>query len=154
MATSKRRVIKNKIGKGEEACWLWQEKCLETIPEGMFGFIYLITNKLDGRIYVGKKQFTHKKRTVLSKKARVGTRKRINVSQIDSGWKNYWGSSKSLLEDIKQLGQHNFSKEVLMFCTNKSQLSYYEVVNQIGYKVLERPSYNGWISCKIYKNKL
>ena len=117
----------------------------------MFGFIYLITNKLDGRIYVGKKQFTHKKRTVLSKKARVGTRKRINVSQIDSGWKNYWGSSKSLLEDIKQLGQENFSKEVLMFCTNKSELSYYEVVNQIRYKVLERPSYNGWISCKFTK---
>ena len=120
----------------------------------MFGFIYLITNKLDGRIYVGKKQFTHKKRTVLSKKARVGTRKRINVSQIDSGWKNYWGSSKSLLEDVKLLGQHNFKREILMFCTNKSQLSYYEVVNQIKYKVLEIPSYNGWIKATIYKNRL
>ena len=155
MAERKRRVTKLQSNRGkDEGCWLYKEECFEKNLEEIFGYIYLITNKLDGKIYVGKKQFTHRKKTALSKKARVGTRKRINITQVDSGWQSYWGSSKPLLNDIQLLGKENFTREILMFCSNKSQLSYYEVVNQIKYKVLECPSYNGWISCKVMKNNL
>lgn len=31
-------------------CWYKDGKCLEEIPEGVFGFVYRITNTLDGRI--------------------------------------------------------------------------------------------------------
>jgi|SRR6478609_2082945 len=140
-------------------CWIRQlpngrEECLESQPEDVYGFTYLITNKLTGQIYVGKKAFTHRKKTALSKRARVGTRKRVAVKQVDSGWLRYWGSSKSLLEDIKKLGSENFERRVLSFAKGKSDLSYQELTWQLVYKVLLVPSYNGWISCKIYKNKL
>lgn len=90
----------------------------------------------------------------MSKKARVGTRKRIEVRQVSSGWENYWGSSKSLLADIDLIGKQNFERVILRFCKSKSELSYYELYYQIHYNVLFVPSYNGWINCKIYKNKL
>lgn len=154
MATSKRKTVKSTSKEGENSCWVYQEKCLEEAPEGHFGFIYIITNKLDGRIYVGKKQFTFRKKTKLSKKARVGTRKRVNVTRTDSGWLNYWGSSKALLADIELLGKENFKREIICFAQSKSRLSYYEVAQQIEHEVMFVPSYNGWISCKIYKNKL
>ena len=154
MEQRKRTSKKVEVSTGEENCWVYQGKCLTEPPEGEFGFVYKITNKTDGRIYVGKKQFTFRKKTKLSKKARVGTRKRIEVTRTDSGWLKYWGSSRTLLEDIKSLGEENFEREVLCFAKNKTQLSYYEVLQQVLHAVLTVPSYNGWISCRIYKNKL
>ena len=153
MASSKRTVNKVK-NDSKEGCWLYEEKCLEKEKEGYAGFVYIVTNKIDGKIYIGKKQFTHRSKKALSKKARVGTRKRVEVKQVDSGWKNYWGSSKSLLEDVNKLGKENFERRILHFCKSKSELSYYELFFQVQYQVLFVPSYNGWISCKIYKNKL
>lgn len=154
MAERKRSVKKTQSSKGEEGCWFYQGTCLEEAPEGHFGYIYKITNKIDGRIYVGKKQFTFRKKTKLSKKARVGTRKRVSVTRTDSGWKTYWGSSKALLEDVTKLGKENFHREILEFAESKTSLSYKEVFHQIIEGVMVNPSYNGWISCKIYKNKL
>jgi hypothetical protein len=151
MAERKRQVKKVKINKGE-SCWTYLDECFEE-PQG-FGFIYLITNNLDGRIYVGKKQFTFRKKTRLSKKARIGTRKRVEITRVDSGWQNYWSSCRPLVEDVKTLGQDKFSRQILMFCKNKSELSYYELYFQIKYEVLLKPSYNGWINAKVYKNKL
>lgn len=154
MATTKRKTDRAEGSEGD--CWFSEGRCLEIAPAGVFGYIYLITNKLDGRIYVGKKQFTHRRSKRISKRAikATKTRKRVNISFIDSGWINYWGSSKTLLSDIALLGKENFSREVLYFCNTKSQLSYWEVYYQIQKEVLFRPSYNGWISCRIFKNKL
>lgn len=135
-------------------CWLHEGECLEQPPEGYYGFIYMITNLLDSRIYVGKKQFTHKKKTKLSKKARVGTRKRIKVEQVDSQWLNYWSSSKELQEDVKNLGEDKFKREILHLCKNKAELSYYEGYCQYHLEVLIKPSYNKWIMVRVYKNNL
>lgn len=154
MVRKKRETTKVKTNTGEENCWKFQEKCFEEAEENQFGFIYCISNKIDGKVYIGKKQFTFRKKKVLSKKARIGTRKRVEVSRVSSNWQNYWGSSKSLLEDIAKLGKHNFERTILKFCKNKSELSYWEVYYQIQYEVLFKPSYNGWISCKIMKNRL
>ena len=42
-------------------------------------------------------------------------RRDIGKKALNKGkpWKNYWGSSKDLLADIKLLGKHNFKKEIL-----------------------------------------
>lgn len=154
MVKRKSKTAKVKVSKREENCWFYGENCIEEPPLDCFGFIYRITNISDGRIYIGKKQFSFKKKIRLSKKARVGTRKRVEISRIDSGWKNYWSSSKSLKEDILKLGKDNFKREIIHYCKNKSELSYYEVHWQIKEEVLLNPSYNGWISCRIFKNKL
>lgn len=134
-------------------CWKWKENCLDEPLEDYFGFIYLIRNKINDKIYVGKKQFSFLKKKRIAKTKRTG-RKRIEIKSVDSGWKNYWGSSKSLLEDIEIYGRENFEREILFFAKNKTELSYYEIVFQIDKQVLFVPSYNGWISCKIYKNNL
>ena len=137
-------------------CWLLQNDCLESPPDNTYGFVYCIINKRDGRIYVGKKAFTFRKKKVLSKKARLvaNTRKRTAITAVDSKWQKYWGSSKPLLEDVKTLGEKNFERRILGFARNKSELSYLEVHWQIQMKVLHVPSYNGWISCKIYRKHL
>lgn len=126
--------------------------------EKPFAYIYKITNLLDGRIYVGKKQlmFSHKKK--LSKKAKKlpeNKGKRITRVDVDGGWEKYWGSCKDLTVDIKKLGIHNFKKEILQTVYNRSQATYFEVWWQIHLNVLTTTlSYNNWLKATVYKNRL
>lgn len=122
-----------------------------------FAYIYLISNLIDGRIYVGKKQLSFSKKKKLSKKAKKlpeNKGKRVTRVLVDGGWETYWGSCKELTEDIKKLGQHNFTKVILQTVYNKAQASYYELVWQIKLEVLTTPSYNGWLKATVYKNRL
>lgn len=105
--------------------WLYENKEVETIPEKYFGFVYRITNKLTGRMYIGKKQFN----SYRSKK--VKDKKRRKKYVLESDWKEYWGSCEILLEDIKEFGEDNFSREILKFCKTRGELSYTEVEYQI-----------------------
>lgn len=80
-------------------------------------YIYKITNKLNGKIYIGKHA---------------------------SKRKNYWGSGKIIKLAIKKHGKENFIKEVIEYCTNKNELSsreiywikYFDSTNKlIGYNI-------------------
>lgn len=146
-------------------CWLtYNGECLEYPPEGQFGFIYLITvnaakhipKELWDKIYVGKKQFTFSVKKKITKKVKkeTGTRKRTERVKKDSNWMDYWGSSKELLADITKYGKENFKRQVICFCKNKSELSYYETYWQMEKEVLFKNSYNKWISCKVYRHLL
>lgn len=141
----------------EENCWIYKNKCLENPPEGYYGYSYLITDILNKKIYVGKKAFTHKKKTKLSKKAKLlpeNKGKRILKGTKDSGWLNYYGSSKELNEQVKLLGKNNFKREILEFATSKSDLTLKEIEAQVKYNVLRVNSYNLWIGGKVYKRYL
>lgn len=141
----------------EENCWIYKNKCLENPPEGYYGYSYLITDILNKKIYVGKKAFTHKKKTKLSKKAKLlpeNKGKRILKGTKDSGWLNYYGSSKELNEQVKLLGKDNFKREILEFATNKSDLTLKEIEAQVKYNVLRVNSYNNWIGGKVYRRFL
>lgn len=105
--------------------WIYENKEVQEIPEGCFGFVYLITNKITGRKYIGKKQFN----SYRSKK--VKDKKRRKHFVLESDWKEYWGSCEELLEDIKELGEDNFSREILRLCKTKRDLTYSEVELQI-----------------------
>lgn len=135
-------------------CWMYQGQCLETPPEGYYGFVYLIRNKLDGRIYVGKKAFSYKKKTKLSKKAKKATGKRVKIEQVDSQWLSYFGSSLDVKADVKKLGEDNFTREILYLCKNKAQMNYLEAQEQFSRKVLLTNSYNKWIGVKCFKSSL
>ena len=65
--------------------------------DNSFGFVYLITNMITGRKYLGKKQF-HSYR----KKKRVAETK----------WQNYTGSSVELNQDIKNMGKANMQHKL------------------------------------------
>jgi hypothetical protein len=125
-----------------------------------YGFVYIITNKETGKIYVGRKAFLHNKKKKLTKKelseqTGPGRRSTTKIEQVDSGWEKYWGSSKDLLVDIKKLGEDKFERTILTLCSTKKQLTYYEVYFQIVYGVLHNEnSYNNNILGRFFPKDL
>lgn len=113
--------------------------------ENMFGFIYEITNKVNGKKYIGKKQCL---RRVKRKPLKGKTRNRIDHKESD--WKIYTSSSKELNEDIQKYGKENFEFRILKVCGSKWELGYEEIKEQIARDVLRRDDYyNGIINVRI-----
>lgn len=122
-----------------------------------FAYIYLITNLIDNRIYVGKKQINFTKKKKLSKKAKQlpeNKGKRVTKIITDGGYDKYWGSSAELKADIAKHGLENFKKEILQEVYSKSEATYFELKWQIQLKVLEIDSYNHWIKATVYRKHL
>ena len=140
--------------------WLYENKQLDELPEECVGFVYLITNNLTGRKYVGKKLAKFSKTTYKVVKLKNGNKKRKKIrSKIDSDWQLYYGSSPELTKDIEQLGIQNFTREILYYCKSKSECSYVEAREQFARKVLESDDYyNGHIQVRVHgshiKNKI
>jgi len=115
------------------------------IEEGTFGFIYEITNNINGKKYIGKKQCT---RRIKRKPLKGKTRNRIDSKESD--WKNYTSSSKELNEDIIKYGKENFTFLILKTCGSKWELGYEEIKEQIKHDVLLKDEYyNGIINVRI-----
>ena len=127
--------------------WTYKEETFdEALIEKNIGYVYLIVNKLTGRKYIGKKLFWFSKtRTVKGKKKR---------EKIPSDWKEYWSSSDELKKDVKELGEENFTREILHLCPNKGMMSYIEAKLQFQHEVLENPDlwYNGVIQCRVHRS--
>jgi len=124
---------------------IW-EVC-KLIPEDAFGFIYEITNTLNGKKYIGKKQMV---RRIKRKPLKGKKRKRIDF--IESDWKTYTGSSDALNNDIALIGLDKFIFKILKFCNSKFELSYFEAKMQFEKDVLLSENYyNGIINCRIGK---
>ena len=130
--------------------WMYQGKPVDTIPEEYVGFVYEITNNQTGRKYIGKKLIAFK-RSRPPLKGRVNRRR----YKVESDWREYWGSSDTLTEDIQQLGIEKFSREILFWCRNKAELSYIEAREQFARKVLESDAYyNGHIRVRVHGSGL
>jgi hypothetical protein len=125
--------------------------------DGYFGFVYKITNVETGKIYIGKKSFFHNKKKKLTKKELAeqpvtrGRKVITKIEQVDSGWRDYYGSSKELITDIKSLGKDKFHRLILDFCSTKKQLTYSEIFHQMLYRVLFIDSYNDNILGKFFR---
>ena len=112
-----------------------------------YGYVYLITNLIDNRKYIGKKFFSK-----AGYKTVKGKRKKIRKP---SDWLEYYGSNKSLLEDVAKHGENNFKREILHLCKTRSDCAYLELKEQIDNRVLESSDwYNDWIMVKVRKNHL
>ena len=124
---------------------IW-EVC-KPIPEDSFGFIYEITNTINDKKYIGKKQMVRK----IKRKPLKG-KKRKRIDFIESDWKTYTGSSDALNNDIALLGLDKFIFKILKFCNSKFELSYFEAKMQFEKDVLLSENYyNGIINCRIGK---
>jgi len=124
--------------------WVYNGEVL-TSPGEYYGFVYIITNLLTGKQYIGKKFFWSTKRKQVNK-----VRKRYKV---ESDWKEYWSSSDELKSDIEKLGKENFKREIIHLCLNKGTTNYLEAKEQFTRSVLEHSDiwYNSWIQVKVSK---
>ena len=132
--------------------WTYQNEIIETLPEECVGFVYLITNVISGRKYIGKKLAKFAKTSYKVVKLKNGTKKKKKIrSKVDSDWRDYYGSNLELNVDVLKLGKENFTREILYYCTSKSQCSYIEAREQFTRKVLEsKDYYNGQISVRVH----
>lgn len=132
--------------------WLYETSLVESLPEDCVGFVYLITNKLSGRKYIGKKLAKFSKTAYKVVKLKNGTKKKKKIrSKIDSDWQEYYGSSPELTKDVIALGVENFSREILYYCQSKSECSYIEAREQFARRVLESNDYyNGHIQVRVH----
>jgi hypothetical protein len=127
---------------------MWTHNNEEFVDAGnWYGFIYEITNNLTGKKYIGRKYFTEAKtRQVKGKKKRT---------RVESNWKEYWGSSKSLTEDINKYGVENFSRKILMLCNTRGNTNYWEAKFQFDNNVLLSDNYyNDWIMIKTHRKHI
>ena len=136
--------------------WLYQNTPVETLPDSCVGFVYLITNNLTGRKYIGKKLAKFSKTTYRVVKQKNGIKKKKRIrSKIDSDWQQYYGSSAELTADIERLGTHNFTREILFYCASKSECSYIEAREQFSRRVLESQDYyNGHIQVRVHGRQI
>ena len=132
--------------------WLYENTLVESLPEDCVGFVYLITNTLSGRKYIGKKLAKLSKTAYRVVKLKNGTKKKKKIrSKIDSDWQDYYGSSPELTRDVVALGTENFTREILFYCKSKAECSYIEAREQFARRVLETNDYyNGHIQVRVH----
>jgi len=115
------------------------------ISDNTFGFIYLITNLINNKKYIGKKQCISK-----FKRKPLKGKKNKRIEYKESDWKTYTSSSESLNEDIIKLGISSFKFEILKTCGSKWELAYEEAKEQIKRDVLLKDDYyNGILNLRI-----
>ena len=134
--------------------WIFEGVEVTELPECV-GFVYLIINNKSSRSYIGKKLKYFSKTSIKTVTLKTGIKKKKKVkTQVESDWRTYWSSSVELQNDVKELGEENFTREILFYCQSKGNLSYIELKEQILNKVLEDSTlwYNGIIQAKIHRS--
>jgi hypothetical protein len=137
--------------------WYYKGEPVEEIDEKYTGFVYIITNTVSGKAYIGKKLSKFSKTNIKTVTLKNGTKKKKKIrSKIASDWKTYWSSSKEVIEDVKTLGEDKFKREILMFCLSKGTASYFEAKFQMQNEVLEHPDmwYNGIVNCRVHRSHI
>lgn len=80
----------------------YEVEYLERI-KGLYGFIYVTTNLINGKMYVGQK--------------------RINTSD---NWRLYYGSGTIIKYALKKHGKENFDRKIIDIAFNEDELNYLE----------------------------
>lgn len=135
----------------------------ESLPEGVYGFIYEIINETKlskGELpykYIGKKNiYSQIKKPLGKKELATLTDKRKSKKKLivkESDWFSYTGSCDSLNEDIKN--GDVISKNIILLCFCKTNLTYSEIKLQFTKGVLESDEYyNTSINNMWYKGNL
>lgn len=113
-------------------------------PSAFYGFIYLITHKASGRMYIGRKYTTLKRGKV----------------RVPSKWQAYWGSCKELSALIAVEGEDAFERRIIRWCRTRQETNYEEMAEQVRREVLtallpdgSRAYFNGNILNRFYAKR-
>ena len=104
------------------------------------GFVYLITDKVNGKMYIGKKNFSGMRKA-------KGAKRR---SKIISDWEKYFGSNDIIKQLVKEEGPQRFKREILSVHQLQRDVNYCEVREQWRRNVLEAVDESGE---RIYYNE-
>ena len=130
--------------------WTYKSKEVKEIPEDVEGFVYIITNLTNNKKYIGKKLAKFK-----TTKPPLKGRKNKRRGHKESDWRDYWGSSDKLNEDVQALGTDKFTREILYYCNSRGLMSYLEAREQFERRVLESDDYyNGIINVRVGGSKI
>ena len=130
--------------------WIYKGKPVNELPEGCEAFVYLITNNESGKKYIGKKLAKFK-----TTKPPLKGKKNKRRGYKESDWREYWGSSDHLKEDVIALGEKKFTREILHLCPSRGVASYLEAREQFDRDVLLRDDYyNGIINVRVGSSKI
>lgn len=123
--------------------WLWNGAPINEIPSNHKSFVYLFTNKITGKQYIGFK-------TAVSRSTRVVKGKKKKTER-ESDWKTYYSSSQEVLHDVAKYGRGNFVREIIALTVNKSVGKYFEAYYQFNRAVLldEDRYYNGIVNLRL-----
>jgi len=114
--------------------WTYEGKNFDSDSiDEYFGFVYCITNKSNGRSYIGRKYFW-------SFRKPPGKKRKIKQ---ESDWKKYYGSCPELKEDIKKYGKETFSRVILSLHKTKGLCNYEETKQLFLNNVLSEELDNG-----------
>lgn len=132
--------------------WTYEEKPFSSEDiDGHAGFVYEITDTLNGKRYIGKKKLSS---TRTLKPLKGQKRKRKVVSESD--WMDYYGSSEEVKALVEEFGPERFQRKILRLCKTTAEMSYYEMKEQVERDVLLKPDeyYNAFVGGKIHRNHL
>lgn len=104
---------------------------LDLVKPATRGFIYLIVNKTNKKLYIGKKK------TISETKVAVAGSLRKKKVVKPSNWRTYYGSCKELTADISKIGSHNFDRYILGAYDELHTVNYGEAELQFLLKVLD-----------------
>jgi len=94
------------------------EECLEMEIVDPYGFIYVTTNMVNGKKYIGQKIF-------------------------NANWHNYLGSGTYFLRSVRKYGKNNFSREIIAIAYSKEELNELEIMYIANYNaVISHDYYN------------
>jgi len=128
--------------------WIYNDKVFDS--EGIqdaVGFIYEITNTVNGKKYIGKK--------ILMAAKRKQVKGKVKKFRGESDWQKYYGSSQDVKDDVLTLGKEKFIRRILKLCYSKSEMSYWEMREIFARDALIRDDYyNSWVSCRINRRNL
>lgn len=133
-------------------------RSIEQLPDGeeLFGFVYRITNLITGKIYIGRKQILSRTKKPLAKRDQSTDKRKKKYTYVikETNWREYYGSSESLLKDIRELGAECFRRDMIELAYTKKYLTWAEIEHQIKNDVLRVDSYNDNVMGRYYRKDI
>ena len=107
--------------------WIFKGSVFDSDDIGdHYGFVYCITNTTTGKSYIGRKYFVQKRKP-------KGGKRRVTS---ESNWKQYYGSSDELKQDIRRDGKNTFKREILSLHRTLGKVNYEETKQLFLHNVL------------------